>query len=154
VPIEKSFKFEQLASKVAELHEKGASMPAIAAELKMGIHTAEAALYFAQNGTPPPRRRRNRNPRPNPAKRVTFKDIAPLVARLHDVEGVSLSEIARTRGWSRPMVGRAYTSAHPERAAEALANGTRVRSPRMLSDSQRQMIRQLWREGKSTLTQI
>ncbi|HEX3658537.1 MAG TPA: recombinase family protein [Pirellulales bacterium] len=154
VPIEKTYKYEEIAPAVTALNAKNVSVPAIAAELKVCNHTVEHALFFARTGTPPKTRQSKRPRSAKSEKRLTFKDIAPIVAELHDVKRISLTEIARTRGWSRPMVGRAYTHAHPERAADAIARGRRIRSPLMLSDDQQEKIRRLWKEGKSSLNQI
>lgn len=155
VVLEKSYDYETYASRAAELTAKGVSIPAIAATLGLCIHTVEAAVYYARTGEAPKRcQTKSDRKRSTKPKRLTFKDVAAKVAKLKDVDRIPLYKIAKDNGWSRRMVGLAYTFAHPERAAEAITKGRRVRGPRELSDDQREKLKTLVEAGKMSVAEI
>jgi hypothetical protein len=163
VVLEKLPKYEKLAPRFKELHDKGASIATIASMHKVVWQYANDVLHFAETGErPKSSRKRKRRHRGQMGKTRIPKYIqfASLVARLRDEEHKMFPAIA-AHIWqhcgvhiARGTLSRAYDHAHPEVVAEATERFTTPERGRgcRIGEEKRREIRRLLRDGLAVST--
>ncbi len=107
-------KYQRIASDLQA--DKTAGMPPAVVQRKYGLDVRgyQDAIRFAETGALPPRRTSSRKKMPKVVKRIPkYKEIAPEVARLRDIERLSFDEIARRLNMKTKVIYQAYEYAHP-----------------------------------------
>ncbi len=152
VVIDQLPKYELLAAEILELHQSGASPNALAASYGTTWSAISETLEFAKSGKRPARPSAKKQPTKGPnSKAAKYKDLAPRVAELHDVQKKPLDRIAKQLGVSEGTVRRAYDHAHPEAVRQAVAEKAAVNRGRFthLDHTIFEKIRELSGQGQS-----
>lgn len=168
VVLEKTFKYEVLAPKFLELHEKGVSTQSIAAAHGLTWDYVNQTLEFAKTGKQPEWGAQHTEKRG--ACRAKYGDgvreetstqsghrnatkyvaLAPEVSRLREEKKLTYSEIAKALGVSKSTVTRAYDCAHTELIRRAVQSGITPNRGRCggLGDSKHEEIRRRLQRGE------
>ncbi len=131
VVIDKLPKYELLAAEILELQQSGTSPNALAASYGTTWSAISETLEFAKSGKRPTRASaKKQSSKGQNSKATKYKDLAPRVAELRDVQTKHIDWIAEHLGVSEGTVRRAYDYAHPEAVRKAVAEKTAVKRGR------------------------
>ena len=152
VVIDKLPKYELLAAEFQKLQQCGASKTALASAFGLSPKVVTQTLEFAKTGERPtalPAKKKSSDGQNSKATR--YKDIAPRVAELRDVQMKHIDWIAEHLGVSEGTVRRAYDYAHPEAVRKAVAEKAAVKRGRFthLDHTIFEKIRELSDQGQS-----
>lgn len=152
VVIDKLPKYELLAAEFQKLQQSRTSKTALASAYGLAPKVVTQTLEFAKTGERPtaqPAKKKSSDGQNSKATR--YKDIAPRVAELRDVQKKPLDRIAKQLGVSEGTVRRAYDHAHPEAVRQAVAEKAAIKRGRFthLDHTIFEMIRDLSGQGQS-----
>ncbi len=152
VVIDKLPKYELLAAELQKLQQSGTSKTALASAFGLSPKVVTQTLEFVKTGERPTAQpaKKKSSVGQNP-KATRYKDIAPRVAELRDVQMKHIDWIAEHLGVSEGTVRRAYDYAHPEAVRKAVAEKAAVKRGRFthLDHTIFEKIRELSDQGQS-----
>ena len=152
VVIDKLPKYELLATEFQKLLQGGASKTALASAYGLAPKVVTQTLEFAKTGERPtaqPAKKKSSDGQNS--KATKYKDLAPRVAELRDVQMKHIDWIAEHLGVTEGTVRRAYDYAHPEAVRKAVAEKAAVKRGRFthLDHTIFEKIRELSGQGQS-----
>ena len=152
VVIDKLPQYELLAAEFQKLQQSGTSKTALASAYGLSPKVVTQTLEFAKTGERPtaqPAKKKSSDGQ-NP-KATQYKDLAPRVVELRDVQRKHINWIAKHLGVSGGTVRRAYDYAHPEAVSKAVAEKATVKRGRFthLDHTIFEKIRELSGQGQS-----
>ncbi|ODA36489.1 recombinase family protein [Planctopirus hydrillae] len=155
VPVESVPKYEQLAPKFRELHDKGASIQTIAAAHGLCWDQVKMILRFAATGERPSWPKKKKSPNRSDKNREKFMSHSDEVVSRRS-NGESFAKIALELGIGETTVRRAWDHANPCCARKAMENGvTPVRGAyRHLKPEQIREVHSCLTEGKLSIPEI
>ena len=151
VVIDKLPKYEFLAAEFQKLQQSGTSKTALASAFGLSPKVVTQTLEFAKTGERPTAQPAKRSSDGQNSKATKYKDIAPRVAELRDVQRKHIDWIAEHLGVSEGTVRRAYDYAHPEAVRKAVAEKAAIKRGRFthLDHTIFEKIRELSGQGQS-----
>jgi transposase len=149
VVIDKVPKYERLAPVFKQMRDNGASVQSIAHAHGMSWDYADQILKFADTGQRPTWGSGKAGGK-GKAKPCLYKDIAPDVVRMRNVEKKPFEEIASILKVGIATVCRAYDFGCPDAVREAAEEGKKPRrgSSSRIGEEKVEEIRKMLREGK------
>jgi len=119
VPIEKVPRYEKLAPKFKEMHDKGASVASIASAHQMSWEYVKEIIHFAETGERPKWKSGTATGR---GQKIKYTAIAADVVSLR-AQKMPFKQIAAKLGVGQGTVRRAFDHAQPEAVREAAERG-------------------------------
>ncbi len=118
-------RYERLAPEIQRLHAQGSSISEIAVAFHVNWNLVRAGLQFAKDGTRPPVVAMKKPSVPRQKRPCFYMELAPEIARLRDVEKLSIPKIAKLKGIGVGTVSRAYNYAHRQAIKSAIEQGAK-----------------------------
>jgi len=128
VIIDKLPLYEEIASEVLELSQRGVSTTAIVSKFNTSWKIIAEAAEFAKTGKRPDKKPSSkRSSNGINLKAEKYKQLASTVTELRDVQHKSFCKIAKQLGVGEGVVHRAYDYAHPELVQQAISEMTDIK---------------------------